>query len=191
MIHQRRKNKWISYLLLLIPVWSCNQAGYSEVVKSTSVDTVISPELTALRAYFQKTGEEKVDSTQKIPLGLMSRFIKGANFDTTNYVSEVNPIDVLVNRYGSFFIVKVICSDGGACANFYLLAFDKKGYNRSTQLVGRETGEESFINMVEYRIPSDTVLLTYVVKHVDTENGGEKVDTIERHVFRLSIPFHG
>jgi len=138
-----------------------------------------------LMKFFTAGQGERIDSTQQIPRKLVARYIKGPNFDTVNYVSEVNPIDLFQNRYGYFLLVKVNCSSGGACADFYLLVFNPQGQFVEERLIGSDTGEESFLNAFSYTRLSDTLVATRIIRYRDDNNTG---DTVSKHTLHLQIP---
>jgi hypothetical protein len=201
-ISQNILNRLVPALMLLLPIAACNQAGQAEDARAVDsgmrktdtpspvahpIDNGRSGDMAVLKPWFEKKEGAPIDSTQKIPRSLIAKFIKGANFDTLQYVSDVNPIDLFRNRYGSFFLIKVNCSYGGACANFYLLSFDNKERYRKTETLGDETGEESFISLFSYKLRSDTVLATWVVRYSQVEDSSEeKVDTLQRNVLYLA-----
>ena len=123
------------------------------------------------KPYLQLLGEFKKDklsnpdSAVTIPISLLNSYLQ-EKIDT-QLNSSVNPVDLVQNRYGNFFIIQVNCSAGGYCHIYTLLVFDKTGHFIKSIDLGETEGDEGFSRDFTYTFLSDTTL---EVSQVNTDN---------------------
>jgi hypothetical protein len=126
-------------------------------------NTLFPKDFAELRKEFNKDSNGRLDSTREIPRALIWHFIK-EQFDSS-LISSVNPVLMIKNTYGYFFIIKENCGAGGECASFDLLAFDIRGKIVKSRNIGMLAAEEADMIDFRYKITSDTSLITYKIHH--------------------------
>jgi hypothetical protein len=178
-------------MMLLIGL-SCKERNHSGIVKKDSISirkdslgnqfsgAMLPKDFVDLKKVFSKDSAGRMDSTREIPLTLIKHFFK----ETIIYsaISSVNPLVLVENRYGYFFMIKMNCNAGGECAGYYLLTFDKKGKFIKLKELGMLAAEEDYINLFEYKVTSDTTLVTW---QVDNELEKNKVTKSKEKRVRL------
>jgi hypothetical protein len=159
-----------------------NKSINVDILNKTSInntnDSLPIAEYNALIGYFKKENN-KIDDKIEIPFSSVIDFMKSEISDTTStFYSGINPIDIFINKYGSFFLIKLNCTAGGDCAVYYLINFDNGGKFRNSEKVGDVTSEENESRYFKYKLNSDTTLLTYQIRH-DNEKDKD-FDTIKK-----------
>jgi hypothetical protein len=145
-------------------------------------DAMLPKDFVDLKTVFSKDSVGRMDSTREIPLTLLKHFLKEAIIYSS--INSVNPVVLVENRYGYFYMVKMNCAAGGDCAEYYLLAFDKKGKFIESKELGVITAEEDNIDLFKYKVTSDTTLITW---QVDNDLEKDKVTKSKEKRVRLSF----
>lgn len=116
-----------------------------------------------LRGQFNKDPDGRINTAREIPLQLIKRFMD-SDFDTS-FNTSTNPMLLVENKYGYFFMIKVNCIAGGDCASYHLLAFNKDGKFGKTEKIGILTADEDDRTDFKFRLASDTILITHQIEH--------------------------
>lgn len=148
----------------------------------TFSDTLLPADFRELKKGFSKDSNGRMDSTREISLDLIHHFRK-EGLDSS-WINSVNPVVLIGNKYGYFFMIKANCIAGGNCAVYYLLAFDKKGEFVKSKKLGKLVAEEDDITVFKYRLTSDTTLVTY---EVDDDLEKDKETTSKEVLVKLSF----
>jgi hypothetical protein len=145
-------------------------------------DTMFPKDFVELKTVFSKDPFGRMDSTRDIPLTLIKHFLKEAIIYSS--INSANPVVLVENRHGYFYMVKMNCAAGGDCAEYYLLAFDKKGKFIMSKELGMLAAEEDDIDLFKYKVTSDTTLITW---QVDNDLEKDKVTKSKEKRVRLSF----
>ena len=120
---------------------------------------------------------------KKIPLSLMKAILK--NDLDSSYNTSVNPVALIENGSGYFFIIRENCIAGGDCATFCLSAFNRKGRFCNNSRIGRFMLDASGITSFKYKIMADTGIVTYE-SYYDLAKG-MVIDSVTKHI-TLTLP---
>ena len=145
-------------------------------------DAILPRDFVDLKTIFSKDSVGHMDSTREIPLTLIKHFLQEAIIYSN--INSANPVVLIENRYGYFYMVKMNCAAGGDCADYYLLAFDKKGKFIKSKELGMLAAEEDDIDLFNYKVTSDTTLMTW---QVDNDLEKDKVTKSKEKRVRLSF----
>jgi hypothetical protein len=175
-------NNIMRILLILILGYSCNPASKNPDIKDSVLgrpaDLSFSKDFLVLKGFFLKDSIGHMDSTEEIPLALVKSYLKD-DIDTS-YNRSVNPIRLIQNKFGYFFIIRQNCIAGGDCAIFRLLVFNGNGQFIRNEQLGMLTADESERTIFQYRLLMDSSIVTYEIKY--DEEKGEEVDTVIKQV---------
>jgi hypothetical protein len=131
---------------------------------------------------FAKDQNGRIDSANEIPLTYIKSILKDS-FDI-KYVTTINPVDLIVNTDGYFFIIRKNCAAGGDCAVYVLLVFDIQGKFVRSQRIGLMALEEENSVFFGYKFDSDTSLTVF---RIDYKGEADKpTDSIPTRI-RLSL----
>ena len=168
--------------------YSCNHGGKLNqqdmmLVKKDSVEYKSSSvefpnDFVALKRYFLKDSVGKIDSTAKISLPLIKIYLKDSL--DTSFNRSVNPIRLIENKSGYFFIIRQNCIAGGDCAIFRLLVFDLNGQFVKNKELGMLSADESERTTFRYKLINDSLLMTYEITY--DEEKDEVVDSTAKTV---------
>jgi hypothetical protein len=131
---------------------------------------------------FAKDLNGRIDSANEIPLTYIKSVLKDSI--DIKYVTTINPVDLIVNTDGYFFIIRKNCAAGGDCAVYLLLVFDTQGKFVRFQRIGLMALEEENSVFFGYKIDSDTSLTVFRINYKGEANS--PTDSIPTRI-RLSI----
>lgn len=109
-------------------------------------------------SYFRRNALGHVDTRVEIDREYIIKTFNDTTILWAN-IGSINPIDVIQNVYGTFFIVKMGCGAGAECEGYYLIGYNTKNQPVSLEELGSVMADEDFLVTFNYRIVGDTAII--------------------------------
>jgi hypothetical protein len=146
-----------------------------------AADTVFPKNFLELKDAFVNDSAGRHTPNRNIRPALLASYLKH-DLDTS-YPKTFNPLQMIQNKSGWFFIVRENCVSGGDCAYYWLLLFRKNGQIVRHQKLGQLAAEEDEVIRFSYVVIGDSALVT---KEIDNQIEKGRVDSTMKRI-RLTL----